>query len=181
MPAEVVDSQRQPRFRQKTDPDFGITASWGDTRLTHNGEALPNADSGVEAAFPKVVGKLAGENRNYAAAEVRQPRQHPVLSRGGFGSHCQAQNRQRRLILTHLLNAESKYVVHVGRQQGQQGVEGPVEAKVGHNYGPERSGRHNSPPGDVVRGDRQLKAAMQKRKRSKAVGKLNVSFVAEVR
>lgn len=41
------------------------------TRLTHDGERLPDTDSGVEAGFLKVIGKLASQNRNYAAAEVR--------------------------------------------------------------------------------------------------------------
>lgn len=41
-----------------------------DKRLTHNGEGLPDTDSRVEAGFPKVIGKLASQNRNYAAAEV---------------------------------------------------------------------------------------------------------------
>lgn len=57
--------------RQKTEPDFDIIVSISDTRLTHDGEGLPNTDSGVVAGFPKVVGKLASQNRNYAAAEVR--------------------------------------------------------------------------------------------------------------
>lgn len=42
-----------------------------DKRLTHDGEDLPDTDGGVEASFPKVIGKLASQNRNYAAAEVR--------------------------------------------------------------------------------------------------------------
>lgn len=144
-----------------------ITASLGDTGLTHDGEGLPNADSGVEAGFPKVVGKLASENRNYAAAEVRQRRQHPVLLRAeaaGLQRHGRKPNRPFPLILTHLLNAEAKYVVHVGRQQGQQRVKGPVEAEMSHNYGPEWSGCHDSPPGDAVCGERQLKRVNQKRK-----------------
>lgn len=78
--------------------------------------------------------------------------------------------------MTHLLNAESKYVVHVGRQQGQQGVKGPVEGKVSHNYGPEWSRRHYGPPGDVVSGDRQLK----EQKIEQSIRKLNFSFFIEV-
>lgn len=41
------------------------------SRLTRDAEGLPDADSGVEASFLKVIGKLASQNRNYATAEVR--------------------------------------------------------------------------------------------------------------
>lgn len=48
-----------------------MIASISEPRLTHDAEGLPHTDSGVEAGFPKVVGQLASQNRDYAAAEVR--------------------------------------------------------------------------------------------------------------
>lgn len=49
MPIEIIVTAL---VRQKTEPDFDIIVSIGDTRLTHDGEGLPNTDSGVEAGFP---------------------------------------------------------------------------------------------------------------------------------
>lgn len=65
--------------------------------------------------------------------------------------------------MTHLLDAEPKNIIHVGWQQGEQGVKGPVEGKVSHNYGPEWSGCQYGPPGDGICGDRQL-GVMQNRR-----------------
>lgn len=50
---------------------------------------------------------------------------------------------------THLLYAEPQYVIHVGWQQGKEGVEGPVVGEVSDDDGPQGSGCHYGPPGDV--------------------------------
>lgn len=51
---------------------------------------------------------------------------------------------------THLLYAESQYVIHVGWQQGKEGVESPVVGKVSNDNGPQCSGCHYGLPGDVT-------------------------------
>lgn len=67
---------------------------------------------------------------------------------------------------THLLNAKAQDVVHVGGQQREQCVEGPVVAEVGHHNAPQGSGCRNGPPRDVVHGGGQLES----RKRTTGIG-----------
>lgn len=67
---------------------------------------------------------------------------------------------------THLLNAEAQDVVHVGGQQREQRVEGPVVAEVGHHDAPQGFGRRDGPPGDVLHRGGQLET----RKRRTGVG-----------
>lgn len=126
--------------------------------LTNNGEGLPDSDGGVKAGFPQVVGKLAAQHSHHAAAQVRKRWQHPILLRtdGDRNTSCHficfapALLSILHLQQTHLLYAESQYVIHVGRQQGKEGVEGPVVAEVSNDDGPQRSGRHYGLPGDVM-------------------------------
>lgn len=53
-------------------------------------------------------------------------------------------------VRTHLLNAEAQDIVHVGGQQREQRVEGPVVAEVGHHDAPQGSGSRYGPPRDVL-------------------------------
>lgn len=59
---------------------------------------------------------------------------------------------------THLLNAEAQDVVHVGGQQREQRVKGPVVAEVGHHDAPQGSGCGNGPPRDVLHRGGQLES-----------------------
>lgn len=140
-----------------------VSVKTGEESHTDDGEDLPDTDGGVEAGFAQVISKLASTHRNDAAAEVRQGRQHPVLSRtgaAGLQHHAVLKHHHQSCVfcsfVPHLLDAESQYITHVGWQQGQEGVEGPVEGKVSHNNGPEWSGCHYGPPGDVLCGESQL-------------------------
>lgn len=56
----------------------------------------------------------------------------------------------------HLLYAKSQYVIHVGRQQCEERVEGPVVGEVSHDDGPQRRGRPDGSPGDLTRRGGQL-------------------------
>lgn len=51
---------------------------------------------------------------------------------------------------SHLLNAEAQYVVHIGWQQGEESVEGPVVWEMSNDDGPQRSRCHYWSPGDVA-------------------------------
>lgn len=55
-----------------------------------------------------------------------------------------------RALTAHLLDAEAQNVAHVGGQQGEEGVKGPIVGEVSYDNGPQRSGRHYRAPGDVA-------------------------------
>lgn len=59
-------------------------------------------------------------------------------------------------MVSHLLYAKSQDVTHVGWQQSEEGVEGPVVREVSHNNGQQRHRSHYGSPGDVARRGGQL-------------------------